>query len=234
MQSVEELAQYFVYHITRSAVGVEARIGSAMQAIPLLLEKGWTLPDIKHQLDQFAYTYPQVAVNIYHIGEIMDKIEPPDNLMESEVFYYHNQLRIVSPPARIRKNEEGKFERVSEPFYLEMKKRYSMKDLLTYWYQQMGISSNDHMVRQDEGKFKYILGNYTIDEVLFAIDAARAIRKDMQLRPLRNAFELDKYIEDGRQQLKAKENTHKMQGINREVKKEDESTRYYGSGHPYN
>jgi hypothetical protein len=233
MQSVEELAHYFVFNITQSKVGIEARIGSAMQAIPQLLQRGWNLHDIKQQLEQFASTYPQVVANIYHIGEIMDKIEPPNNLMEPEVFYYHNQLREVSPPTRIRKNESGQLVRESMPFYLEMKKCYSMKDLLNYWYEQMGITPNDHMVRQDEGKFKYILGNYTIDEVLFAIDAARAIRRDMQLRPLRNAFELDKYMEDGRQQLKAKENVHKMQGINREVKKDDD-TNHYGSGHPYN
>jgi hypothetical protein len=233
MQSAEELAQYFVYQITQSRVGIEARIGSAMQAIPQLLEKGWTLYDIKNQLDQFARTYPQVAVNIYHIGEIMDKIEPPNNLMEPDVFYYHNQLRVTSAPTRIRKDETGKMVRVSEPFFLEMKKCYSMKDLMNYWYEQMGITPNDHMVRQDEGKFKYILGNYTIDEVLFSIDAARAIRRDLQVRPLRNAFELDKYIEDGRQFIKQKENAHKMQGINREVKKEDGTEYNFDSRYSY-
>lgn len=221
MQSVEELAQYFVYQITQSRVGIEARIGSAIASIPKLLERGWGLKEIKEQLDQFAWTYPQVALNIYHIGEIMDKIEPPNNLMEPDVFYYHNQLRVVSAPTRIRRDDAGRLVRVAEPFYLEMKKCFSMKELLNYWYKQMNIVPNDHMVRQDEGKFKYILGNYTIDEVLFSIDAARSIRKDLMVRPLRNAFELDKYIEQGREFLKAKENTHKMQGINREVKKEN-------------
>lgn len=233
MQTTEELAYYFVHQITQSRVGIEARIGSAMASIPKLLEKGWTLQAIKDELDLFAQTYPQVVLNVYHMDEIMAKKEPPNNLMEPFVFYYHNQLREVSPPTMIRRDENGKLVRVSNPFYLEMKKCYSMQDLLDYWYKQMGITPNDHMVRQDEGKFKYILGNYTLDEVLFAIDAARTIRKEKQVRPLRNAFELDKYIEDGREFIKAKENAHKSQGINREVKRHD-GTEYYGSGHPYN
>lgn len=230
MQSIEELAYYFVHRITQAQVGLEARINSAMQAIPQLLEKGWTLIEVKERLDQFAVNYPQIVMNVYHIDEIMAKQEPPNNLMQPDIFYYHNSLREVSMPTRIVKDPEtGQLVRKSEPFYLEMKKRFSMQDLLNYWYSQMGITSTDHMVRQDEGKFKYILGNYTLDEVLFAIDASRAIRKEKSLKLLRNAFELDKYIEEGREAIRAKQNTHKMQGINREFKKEFDNgtTNYY-------
>jgi hypothetical protein len=226
MQSIEELAYYFVHHITQAKVGVEARIRSALASIPKLLERGWTLQEIKQELDQFAYDYPQLVTNVYHIDEIMSKKEPPNNLIEPDVFYYHNALREVSPPTRIIKDPvTGQFIRQSQPFYLEIKKRFTMQDLLNYWYTQMEITPNEHMIRQDEGKFKYILSNYTLDEVLFAIDAAKTIRKERQLRPLRNAFELDKYIEDAREFIRAKENVHKMQGINREFKRN--STSYY-------
>src|SRR5690606_7576633 len=108
----------------------------------------------------------------------------------------------------------GELVRESTAFFLEMKNCFTMKDLTNYWYERMGIVPDDHMMRQDEGKFKYILGNYTLDEVMFAIDAARVARKERQLRPLRNAFELDKYIEDGREFMKAKENIHRSEGIN--------------------
>lgn len=221
LENAQELANYFVYRITQSRVGVEARIKSALTAIAQLQERGWGLYEIKCELDQFAQDYPQVVPNIYHMGEIMDKKEPPNNLLEPHVFYYHNLLRETSPPTKIVKDPNtGKMVRQSQPFYLEMKKRFTMQELLDYWYTQMEIKPNEHMIRQDEGKFRYILGNYTIDEVLFSIDASKAVRRERQLRPLRNAFELDKYIEDARDFIKAKENVHKMQGINREFKRD--------------
>lgn len=227
MQSTEELAQYFVHYITQSRIGVESRIQSAMASIPKLLDKGWSLVEIKQELDQFSHDYPQIVQNIYHIGEIMDKKEPPNNLLESDVFYYHGELRNMSQPPKITKDPHtGKFIRQSEPFYLEMKARYTMQELLNYWYTQQGIKPTEHMIRQDEGKFKYILGNYTLDEVLFTIDASNVLRKERQLKPLRNAFELDKYIEDGREFIRKKENAHKMQGINREFRR-DYTTTYH-------
>lgn len=220
MESSHELANYFVYRITQARIGVEARIKSALTTIQKLQEAGWSLYEIKHELDQFAHDYPQVVANIYHMDEIMAKKEPPNNLLEPHVFYYHNLLREVSPPTKIVKDPAtGKMVRQTQPFFLEMKKRFTMQELMDYWYEQMEIKPNEHMIRQDEGKFKYILGNYTLDEVLFAIDASKTLRKERQLRLLRNAFELDKYIEDAREFIKAKENIHKVQGINREFKR---------------
>ncbi|GIN55135.1 MULTISPECIES: hypothetical protein [Bacillus subtilis group] len=221
MNSVQDLANYFVYHITQSTVGIEGRIKSALTSIPKLLDKGWTLGEIKDQLDLFAYTYPQIATNLYHIDEIMNHIDPPNNLMEKDVFYYHSELReMSSPPKIIRDKQSGELVRKTEDFYLEMKSRYTLQDLMNYWYKKMNIQPTDHMMKQDEGKFKYILGNYTLDEVLFSIDASVILRKERQQRLLRNAFELDKYIEDARELIRRKENVHKIGGINREFRRE--------------
>ncbi|KAF2421715.1 hypothetical protein [Bacillus subtilis] len=221
MNSVQDLANYFVYNITKSHVGVEGRIKSALTSIPKLLDKGWSLQEIKEQLDLFAYTYPRIVINLYHIDEIMNQIEPPNNLMEKDVFYYHSELReMSSPPKIVRDQESGKLIRQTEDFYLEMKTRYTLQDLMNYWYKKMNIQPTDHLMRQDEGKFKYILGNYTLDEVLFAIDASVILRKERQQRLLRNAFELDKYVEDAREFIRRKENMHKMGGINREFRRE--------------
>jgi len=222
MGSVEELAHYFVYEITKARIGIEGRLQSAYHAITKLLEKGWTLQEIKEELDQFARDYPQIILNVYHVEEIMAKKEPPNNLLQADIFYYHNILREVSPPVKIAKDPKtGQLIRQSHPFFLEMKRRFTMKDLLNYWYEQMDIAPSEHLIRQDEGKFKYMLSNYTLDEILFAIDVAKTIRKEQQLRPLRNAFDLEKYIEDAREFIRAKENIHRLQGINREFKRHD-------------
>lgn len=64
-----------------------------------------------------------------------------------------------------------------------------------------------------------MLGNYTVDELLFMIDVAKVQRKEKQLRTLRNAFELEKYLEEARDFIQRKENIHKVTGINREIKR---------------
>lgn len=220
MQTVEELANYFVHYITQARFSIEPRTQSAISSIQFLLNKGWTLHDIKEELDNFSRTYPQIVTTLYHIEEIMKTKEPPNNLLNPDSFYYHNILREVPPPPTLKKDpESGKMVRVEFEFYLEMKKRFTMQELLDYWYKKMKIVPNEHMIKQDEGKFKYMLGNYTIDELLFMIDVAVVQRKENQLRPLRNAFELEKYLEEARDFIQRKENTHKVTGINREIKR---------------
>lgn len=228
----QQLAEYFVFHITKSSIGIDARIKRASDSIPKLISKGWTIPELKNALDQFSNTYPDIVRNVYHIDEIVGKMDPPNNLLEPDVFYYHNSLREVSPPPRLVKDSNGKIIRQEEPFYLEMKSSFTMKELLRHWYQQMEIRPHDDMIRRDEGGFKKILSNYTIDEILFAIDVAKTQRKEKQLRLLRNVFDLEKYIDEAREFIKEKKNTHKMSGINRVIRRESNSS-YDRANYPY-
>lgn len=222
MNDATSLAHYFVHHITQSTVGVEKRIEQAKQAIESLVKEGWFIEEIKEVFDQFSKEYPRVVLNVYHVGEIMQNKTMPSNLLSAEEFYYHNALREISPPTRLVQDPvTGQFIRKSTPFYLEMKKRFTMNDLLRYWYDQMGIQATEHLLRQDEGKFTYLLQNYTVDELLFCIDRAKYLRKERNLRPLRSAFDLEKYIEDARDFMKEKENVHKLAGIHRVIKRHD-------------
>lgn len=215
------LAEYFVKEITQRMTGTDARIERALAAIVQLENKGWTLKDIKNELDAFAKAYPGLVTNIYHMEEIMANKQPPSNLMEKDVFYYHNRLRKTSKPVRIyRDKETGSFIRQEEKFFLEMKDSFTMKDLLEYWYDSNGMKPTEHNLKQDKGKFEYILGFYDIDEVLFMIDIAQITRKERMLRPLLNAFEIEKSIEDARKQIREKRNVHRLQGIDRIVERE--------------
>ncbi|MFE9081948.1 hypothetical protein [Bacillus mobilis] len=220
MQTVEELANYFVLYITQARFSVKARTDSAISSIQVLLNKGWTLQEIKEELDNFSKTYPQIVTTLYHVEEIMKTKELPNNLLSPTSFYYHNILREVPPPPILKRDpNSGNWMRVELGFYLEMKNRFTLQDLLNYWYEKMDIIPNDHLIKQDEGKFKYMLGNYTVDELLFMIDVAKVQRKEKQLRTLRNAFELEKYLEEARDFIQRKENIHKVTGINREIKR---------------
>jgi hypothetical protein len=216
----QALAEWFVCQVVQAQNGIETRIIKAVIAIERLLDEGWTILDIQQAIQEFASTYPDLITKVYHLEEVIGNRQPPNNLLERDVFYYHNILREVPPPPRIR-FVDGKPVREEQPFYLEMKKRFTLEDLLQYWYNSNGVSPNDHMRRQDEGKFKYLLGIYNLDEILFAIDVSKTMRAEQQLPPLRNAFELERYMEEARKFIEGKKNVHQLQGINRVIKKRD-------------
>jgi hypothetical protein len=217
------LAHYFVECIVRKSGNIQTRIERALVALAKLEEQGWMLEEIKNEMDLFAQTYPAVVTNIYHIEEIMGNKEAPNNLMESGVFYYHNRLRNVPPPPKMKFDKETRqYIRIEQPFFLEMKKRFSMPELLEYWYTSNGMKATEHNLKQDTGKFKYLLGMYDLDEVLFMIDVAQSNRREANQRPLRNAFELEKFLEEARDAIKLKKNVHRVQGIDQEIQRKVE------------
>lgn len=217
METIQELANYFVHIITQAQVGIEGRVRSAEKALETYLSEGWTLTDLKYELDQFASEHPELTTKVYHLQEIMGKKTAPHNLLDEDTFYYHNELRLVSTPVVIKKDDNGVFQRSEAPFTLQMKKRYTMEDLLAYFYEKNSITSSNHTLRQDEGKFTYLLNQYTIDELLFATDIATHKRKEQGIRSLRNIFDLERYVEDAKDSISKKRNQHRLLNINREV-----------------
>lgn len=219
--TVEQVAHWFVVDLVRPSGGVDNRISTACVAIDKLLKDGWKLEEVVSEMLSFAQTFPAMIAKVFHVDEIFVNKQPPDNLMQPDIFYYHNALRDVGEPVRIRRNADGEFVREEKPFYLTMKKRFRMKDLLDYWYDKMKIKSNDHMIKQDEGKFKYLLNVYYLDEILFAIDCAKRVRTSMQAPMLRNAFDLEKYMDEARDLIKEKTNIHIGFKINRTFEQDD-------------
>lgn len=96
-----------------------------------------------------------------------------DSLLKQDVFYYHTSLQIIPPPPRWNP-ETLQFS--SEDFYLEMKIKYKIDDLLNYYYKTLKIQSMDY--NKDKGAMQYLLNKYKIegmenvDIVLLLIDEA--------------------------------------------------------------
>lgn len=212
---VLQLASYFVINITNKQMNNETRIHNAYGAIQRMLQAGWTLETIKVELDKFKAEYPTIVENVYHVEEILGNKKPPHNLMDPDIFYYHNRLRVTSNPSRLVLNKETReYERVEEPFFLEMIPCFTMDDLLDYWYESNHMRTNESIIKKDTGRFEYLFGFYDLDEILFAIDVAQEERKKWKQRPLTNAFQLERYIEQARDDIKMKQNEHKKAGIN--------------------
>lgn len=96
------------------------------------------------------------------------------SLLERGVFYYHSSLHInSSPPVLDTKTMRVKV----SPFFMEIKIRYTMEDLIKYFYRTTRMSEDLADPRKDGGGFKYLMGKYSkipfcepLDFVLALID----------------------------------------------------------------
>ncbi|GAK42087.1 hypothetical protein TCA2_4579 [Paenibacillus sp. TCA20] len=218
---IYQLSGWFVCTIVGIPIqNADSRIRTNISSIQKLVKDGWELEEIQAEIEKFAQDYPDMVKRIYMLEEIFATKKPPKNIMNPDIFYYHNRLRETSPAPKMRKGPDGKYIQEVEPFFLEMKKRFTMEELLEYWYEKMNIQSNPHMIKQDEGKFNYLLGIYDLDEILFAIDEAKRIRLSWQRSLLRNAFDIEKYVDEARETISQKKNIHQIHGINRVIRKQ--------------
>ena len=87
--------------------------------------------------------------------------------------YFHNELQIHSKPGSYNP-ETGVVEK--QPYYLEMRYRYTMDELLNYYYNKLMVPIQFRNSKRDIGAFKHIINDYrfeninTVDFILFVID----------------------------------------------------------------
>lgn len=168
---------------------------------------------------------PQEAYNIEDILKYY-KINPkkkvvkrdPNDIMEEGKFYYHPELQIVPPPPVIRQLDNGDF--VSsydeEDFYLEMKDKYTLENLVDYFHKRMEIKGEGFKDR-DIGAFKHILKSYDLDTVLYTIDQARFVAEDLSKPIPKTPFDIRDYFDEGTGMLEDRMNTCHMEGLNRVI-----------------
>lgn len=96
-----------------------------------------------------------------------------DTLLKRNVFYFHRELQILSPPPSLTGNS---------PFYLEMKIKYTEKDLLNYFFKTFQINEKWINKKKELGSVAYLLDNYKkygfiepVDFLLHLIDYVHAI-----------------------------------------------------------
>lgn len=91
----------------------------------------------------------------------------------NDTIYFHNELQIHSKPGSYNP-ETGAVEK--QPYYLEMRRRYTMDDLLNYYYNKLMVPIQFRNTKRDIGAFKHIINDYrfnninTVDFILFIID----------------------------------------------------------------
>lgn len=120
------------------------------------------------------------------------------NLINTGTFYYHNDLRITSPPPkRMIDYDSGEITTISDPYFLEMKASYTMEDLILYYVRQVGnIHRPDH--QRFEGSFNWLMKFYTVQQILFMIDVMVNTCQCEDLSPPESPLDIQRFYRDAR------------------------------------
>jgi len=200
-------AIYLVKEIIQAKTNIENRIERSVLWIQDQIKQGQSIDALRKQIMTYAQQYPMECKKAYDASMLIEKNKQSQNLLEHGQLYFHRILYCFSAPTRMIIDHQTKIiQRTSEPFEQILKAEFIMKDLIDFFYESSGNAATDHQYKQDAGKFTHLLGRYTLDEILYAIDAAKWIRHDQQLPPLRNAFDLETYIDEARFVIEQKQN----------------------------
>ena len=140
------------------------------KTIDYLFEADFTSKEIIQIIEQSqkrkSFTYEDLPNSLWE-----------NSLLNKNVFYYHNQLQILSTPAKF--NPITNQFKTSE-FFIEMKIKYTEKDILNYFYNVFKIDPIFINENKDLGAISYLLKKYSkidfmtsVDFILFLIDYAK-------------------------------------------------------------
>lgn len=119
-----------------------------------------------------------------------------DQLTQKGTFYYHHSLHITSPAPtwnpRTGMQQAGKF-------YLEMRIKYGMIDLVRYFYRTLGVPLDLLDQKRDEAAFHHMLNRYkrfapryeALDFVLALIDYGKHM--DEEEMSISSVFDVKRY-----------------------------------------
>lgn len=160
-----------------------------------------TMATVKHLKDN-GYGKQEIFKILKEIGKT--KIEGqdlPDRLWEDSltdkgVFYYSSLLHIKSKAPTW---DPKTFQVVSEPFFMEMKIRYTMDDLLDHYYSECRVPIGLRDRKKDAGAFNHLLNKYNslkapaLDYILMLITL---MSEDIEVEFCAEVFELNAYAKD--------------------------------------
>lgn len=120
------------------------------------------------------------------------------NLIITNRFYYHNDLRVYpEPPTRELDINTGEIKKADFEYYLEMKASYTIKDLVNYIYSKESFSLLKNNENRLIGGLKSLLCKYDIEILLFTIDTVDVLYAPNQ-KKIKNIFEIEDYIQEGK------------------------------------
>lgn len=148
-------------------------------------------------------------------GEDLPKSLWKDSLLEKDIFYYHNEFHITSKPPTWNPIT---FKEECEPFFMEMKIKYTINDLINRFYEKCKVPVGLRDDKLVEGGLKHLLWKYNnlsapaIDYVMVMIDLAD---EDVDRELITNVFDIEKYSKEAFMILEDKVQESKLSKSNK-------------------
>lgn len=127
-----------------------------------------------------------------------------NSLLKRDTYYYHHILHLAPPAPKFNPHTKSE---VKTAFYMEMRIRFTIDQLVDYFYDTLMISKDLVDRKRDAGSFNYLLGKYSklgfvqsLDFVLSLIDAVNADKN--QIAPVTNVLDIARYEADVHERLK--------------------------------
>ena len=136
------------------------------------------------------------------------------NLVKDGVFYYHNELRITSPPPTVSYDiNSGELIRKVQPYFLEMVASYDVENLMAFFKSKSHLYDNQTMSDSRlKGALDWLVNQYDLESVLFMIDAAEQAIAGETAKPLKNPSNLHEFFREGKKTKELKETECKQGG----------------------
>lgn len=129
-----------------------------------LKDNGYTEAEI---LDIFKSIHKEIIT-----GEDLPKELWNESLLEKDKFYYSDILHIKSKAPTW---DPITYKEIHEPFYLEMRIRFTIDDLLNYYYEKCKVALSFRNKKKDSGAFNHLINKYNNHNSVAGIDYVIAL-----------------------------------------------------------
>ena len=137
-------------------------------------DKDLQLLEIKYQrlLDN-GYTDKEAIKILLDSKLNIENYEHKDSIINSNMVFRHHELQIHSKPGGF---DPATCTVIKRPYYLEMRQRYTMNELLNYYYNKQVVPMMFRDEKRDIGAFNHLINSFkspiinSVDFILFVID----------------------------------------------------------------
>lgn len=212
---IDNLVRYFLQKTYSQQGNLNAKYEKNYQLVTKYLSNGWTIKELYYELEKFEMYNPNRMQYLFTFEAFIPEGLHKRNLV-LDIIGYHNDLREQVQPVSIKFLEDGTMIREAPNNSFNMKEYYTIDNALQYYYKLTKQQPSNITVKRDEGKLNYLLKEFDIDEILFAIDITNEDKKASGSK-LYDLFDIQKNIERAKKGIKRKRNQMRLFDINKKM-----------------
>ena len=185
---------------------------SILNGFRALTQSGWTDRELIHHLLKVSKTEERETFDLFSYFQSKKPTEV--NLLTKPKVYYHNLLRLTSPPPVIDFDyNTGEAIRKVEPYFLEMRASFSIRELVDYFKSKTHLYVSEVMPdARIIGAFKWLIKNFELELILFMIDEAEIQISSGRSQSLKNPSDVHEFFVPAKLQYEKKRNACKLAG----------------------